>query len=77
MIEVFLRQQFQLQIAQRLAVRAQKLNAPLPQALFEHPDLHVLYLNLQSRPLQLAFEHCDARLGIENCHRGDDPYYAS
>jgi hypothetical protein len=58
---LFFGQQLQLQIAQRLAVRPQETNALPPQPFFQ-------YLNLQVRPLQLAFQHCDVQLGMGGVH---------
>jgi hypothetical protein len=54
------------------------LNALLPQALFQQPDLRFALfkrkigpLQLAMGSLQLAFQHRDARLWIQSRHRGD------
>ena len=58
---LFVSQQLQLQIAERLAPRSQHANALLAKPLFEH-------LDFQLRPMQFALQMCDAKLRIGSAH---------
>ncbi len=67
---LFFRQQFQLQITQRFAVRTQQLNAPLPQALFQHPNLASRFSIVSCAHCSSRLQRRDASLWIEDRHRG-------